>query len=76
ETAEFLGNFAFGDVSDGTVESIPPNFPQEDFSDKTAEFPPNFALGDVSSQMADFCRISHSELFPTKWPNFRRISHL
>ncbi|MDV3195400.1 MAG: hypothetical protein Q8881_04110, partial [Sweet potato little leaf phytoplasma] len=56
--AEFLPNFALGDVSPKTAEFLP-NFAVRDASNDTAEsIPPIFALGTI----------------PTKRPNFRRIS--
>ncbi|MDV3195458.1 MAG: hypothetical protein Q8881_04410, partial [Sweet potato little leaf phytoplasma] len=58
ETTEFPPNFALGDVSDETAESITLNFRHISHS-RT-----------FLTKRLNFCRISHSGTFPLKRPNF------
>ncbi|MDV3195088.1 MAG: hypothetical protein Q8881_02460 [Sweet potato little leaf phytoplasma] len=51
------------------------NFALRDVSAETAEFLPNFAVWTIPTKRPNFYRISHSGVFPPKWPNqSRRIS--
>ncbi|MDV3195203.1 MAG: hypothetical protein Q8881_03065 [Sweet potato little leaf phytoplasma] len=62
ETTEFSPNFALGDISPETAESLPPNFSRISHSGhfrrngriNLAEFPPNFTLEDIFDETAEF----------------------
>ncbi|MDV3195356.1 MAG: hypothetical protein Q8881_03880, partial [Sweet potato little leaf phytoplasma] len=68
-------NFTLRGFSPEKAE-FPPNFVVRNVSDEIAKsIPSNFALGTFPTKRPNFRRISHSGTFPTKRPNFLRILH-